>query len=400
MADTTIPPADPDHGATTERVAPWRARHHGSHPPSDDGERAVVRGWRGRAARLAALPSRRGILGIAKSRQADAICGAAFRSRSLATLFLGTKNMDVAQNVFHTGFMRINNLIRVCAQRLRESRSEGNIKILSFGCSVGDEVGTLLCYFPKSEIYACDIDKRLVAICRRSFISGGPAEVFFSNEKNIAAHGPYDLIVASAVLCRNPAPKNYAEEFPFSRFDTILSFFDAHLRGGGIIAIPNTGYLFSESSICKDYRAIRSDVGVGASFVNVYRKDGSIFLRQEPSYGSHILSRHGSWSFDDDESVFDFMFEKTPGAKQPIFLQLSPVPADLKIESTYIRRNIDYSPKTIHENSVIMEQKIDILSDPSGKICGYATSIGWSSFVREGMYHRSTPPWFVPVHVR
>lgn len=308
--------------------------------------------------------------------------------------------MDVAQNVFHTGFLRINNLIQVCARRLGESRSEESIKILSFGCSVGDEVASLRYWFPKSEIYACDIDKRLVSICRRTFTSAGPTEVFFSNEKNITAHGPYDLIVASAVLCRNPAPNNYAEEFPFSQFDDILSLFDSNLRDGGIIAIPNTGYPFSESSICKDYRAIRSDVGVGVSFVNVYRKDGSIFLKQEPSYGSHIFSRHGSWNFDDDESVFDFMFEKTSAVKQPIFLQISPVPADLEVKSTCVRRNTDYSPKGIHKNSVIVEQKIDILSDASGRSCGYATSIGWSSFVREGMYHRSTPPWFVPVHVR
>jgi len=301
--------------------------------------------------------------------------------------------VDIFQNVFHTSFLRNANLLKTCAQRLSKSQSREEFNILSFGCSVGDEIASIRLFFPKSRISGCDINTNLLAICKSSFDDDNLL-LFESNSKNISDNGPYDLIVASAVLCRNPSPKDYSSVFPFSRFDDILGTFTECLADGGILAIPNAGYLFQESSVYSQYVPIRSDIMFSTTFVDVFRKDGSIFLKQEQSYGEFVYSRHGAWNFLDDESAFDCVFQKSATRAAPVFMRMRPAPDGLNITSTMIRKNVDYCPMKVGDNFVTVEKRINTLSDTSDRVRGYSISVGWRSFLFDGMFRREHPVWF------
>ena len=59
-----------------------------------------------------------------------------------------------------------------------------DLKILSYGCSTGEEVLTLRQYFPNAHIIGADINKHSLAICRKlpvdekiTFIYSTPSEI-------------------------------------------------------------------------------------------------------------------------------------------------------------------------------------------------------------------------------
>jgi len=301
------------------------------------------------------------------------------------------KIMSPAQDVFHTSFLRIESILQTCAKRLSKHRNPASIKILSFGCSIGDELASIKLVFPQAKIFGCDVNKRLLDICKKSF--GEYISLFESSRVNIVNNGPYDLIVASAVLCRNPTPKDYAKAFPFSQFDDIVGLFDECLSENGIIAIPNSGYLFSDSSQYNKYTPIRSDVVHGSTFVDVFHKNGSVFLKQERSYGINIYSKHGDWRGMDEESAFDCIFEKSSGVKSPISFTITRVPGGLTSIATLKRQNIDYCPIEIRGNIIVTEHTFDIMADEAGSACGFALKIGWSSFFCSEIYRRPFVVW-------
>jgi hypothetical protein len=294
--------------------------------------------------------------------------------------------MDAIQTYFRTAFLRNHSVFQAANRRLLQKKPHKDLRLLSFGCSVGDEIATMRTFFPEAEIFACDVQESLLDIARASF-QDDRIHVFRSTPENIRSNGPYDLIIASAVLCVNPSPPDYARAFPFARYDGIVAMFDECLADDGILAMPNAGYLFLESSVYDRYRPVRSDIMHGTTFVDVFRNDGTIFLKQQPSYGRGIYSRHGEPIGADDEEVFDCLFEKTSGPREPVFEVFAPVPPDLGDAPRFTRRNIDYSPVAVPENVVVFEEKIAM--HPSG----FSTQIGWSSFTGPGMYYRPARTW-------
>lgn len=300
--------------------------------------------------------------------------------------------MNTIQNVFHTAFLRNRNVFRTCAQRFIEKNYRKDIRVLSFGCSIGDEIASIRYFFPNATIFGCDVNPRLLDICRIAL--GDGVALFESNRADIVGNGPYDLIIASAVLCRNPSPRDYAREFPFSKFEDILGLFDECLAIGGMIAMPNAGYLFSDSHVCPHYTAVRSDIMYNSTFVDVFYRNGSVFLKQEAAYGAHVYSRHGVWEGVDDESVFDCVFEKSHEVTGPVFARLSRVPDGLLKIATMTRRNTDYCPMQTGDNFVVVEETVDIMANDDGDVVGHASSVGWRSFLRDDMHRRTNAAWF------
>lgn len=73
-------------------------------------------------------------------------------------------------------------------------------KILSFGCSTGEECASLSLYFPDAEIHGADINEDAIAEAQDKF----PQFRFMhSYYENLAMHGPYDAIFAMNVLHRS-----------------------------------------------------------------------------------------------------------------------------------------------------------------------------------------------------
>ena len=301
--------------------------------------------------------------------------------------------MQAIQNVFHTSLFRINNLLETCWLRFSQTERAQPKKILSFGCSIGDEVGSIRAFFPDAKIFGCESDPRLLEISRLTFQHDRDLTFFSSTFEDIAAHGPYDLIVASAVLCRNPAPANYGAAFSFAQFEDVLGRFDQSLSVGGLLILSNAGYRFSDSDLSIGYRALQSDIIPSNGFVDVFYKDASPYLKQERSYGIPIYSRHGNYAARDDEDIANCIFEKVidGGDTRPVQLFVRPVPASLEAHYTFVRRNVDYSPIPVTYDALVVEKTITLLRFEDGTSAGYSISTSWTSFGSDTVYQRKSP---------
>lgn len=119
-------------------------------------------------------------------------------------------------------------------------------RILSFGCSSGEECFTLAELFPEAEIVGVDIDYYSIQRARQNNKNN---KVFFHTE--LGATGNYDIITALMVLfsLERPVPKENWEE-------TIVKL-DQHLNEGGILSIYTSDYNFADTKIAEKYDIIR-----------------------------------------------------------------------------------------------------------------------------------------------
>lgn len=142
--------------------------------------------------------------------------------------------------------------------------------LLSFGSSTGEEAITLATmYFndTKFNLFGVDLDQESIDKAKASVASQDPkldsGKVTFFNGKDvdIREYGPYDAIFANSVLCyhgtRGVSPKSIVDKYPFADFEASLGYLDASLNVGGVLAIVNTNYHFSDvENLYKKYRPI------------------------------------------------------------------------------------------------------------------------------------------------
>jgi SAM-dependent methyltransferase len=139
------------------------------------------------------------------------------------------------------------------------------VRILSFGCSSGEEVLTLRRYFPSAVIVGAEINPDSLAACRRLSVDG-QIEFIESTYDNVSRSGPYDLIFCLAVLQRTPRKviegevRNLSAIYPFERFDRQLTEFDSYLKAEGILVLQYTHYLFHDATVAPGYRAVTTQV--------------------------------------------------------------------------------------------------------------------------------------------
>jgi hypothetical protein len=118
-------------------------------------------------------------------------------------------------------------------------------RILVFGCSTGEEIGTVYRFWPHADIYACDVQEDMIDATRRQYPA---ACVFPSNPSEVARHGPFDFIAANSVLCRNPLPAEaISTVIPFGRFDEYIALLTDNLVDGGMLMIFNSNYFVQDT---------------------------------------------------------------------------------------------------------------------------------------------------------
>ena len=141
----------------------------------------------------------------------------------------------------NTWYDRYPDIFQWCSEYFR-GRS---IRILSFGCSTGEEVITLRdMYFTDSKIHGVDIDQRVMTDWHRLINEN----VEFSGEIS----GVYDLVFCLSVLCR--AGDNWDNKY-FVDFDRQLVYIDDHIKVGGLLSVYNSAFRLSDSSIYGHYEA-------------------------------------------------------------------------------------------------------------------------------------------------
>lgn len=125
---------------------------------------------------------------------------------------------------------RINRFPKIF-ERVKAMRPDAR-RILSFGCSSGEEAFTLAELFPNAEIVGVDIQQYLLHTARRN--NKFPDRVFFHDE--LGGTGQYDLVFCLMVLfcIQNPIPKE--------EFIKTLTLVDRHVNSDGILTIYTAEY--------------------------------------------------------------------------------------------------------------------------------------------------------------
>lgn len=155
-------------------------------------------------------------------------------------------------------------------------------RILSFGCSTGEECASLRTYFPRAEIVGTDINRINLWRAGRRY-GGNGVRFVHADDKALAALAPFDAIFCLTVLrdTRLDKATSIRESYPFDRFDERVRFLDSLLRPGGLLVFYGNMYRFRDSSVAKDYETVplqHTPVGKNITFARDGSNDGLQYL--------------------------------------------------------------------------------------------------------------------------
>lgn len=165
--------------------------------------------------------------------------------------FWGKFNPKIHQTTAYTASNRYPNAFSTVRELMA---TQPDLKILSFGCSTGEEVVSLKTYFPSASIVGAELNENRLQQCRQK-INDASVTFIKSTDSNIQRYAPYDAIFAMAVLQRTPHKvdregiTNLTSIYKFSMFEDQVKKFDANLTVGGLIIIQNTQYRFKDTEI-------------------------------------------------------------------------------------------------------------------------------------------------------
>lgn len=120
-------------------------------------------------------------------------------------------------------------------------------RILSFGCSTGEEVFTLSNIFPESEIVGVDLDYWSINRARQS--NKNPKIHFHTH---VGGTGKYDLITCFMVLFALEKPIEY------ENWEEAIKIIDNVLNPNGLLMLYTSEYDLSASSVFHKYDVTRS----------------------------------------------------------------------------------------------------------------------------------------------
>jgi len=137
-----------------------------------------------------------------------------------------------------------------------------NPSVLSFGCADGYELNDLATkHFHHGRVVGCDIDLDAQRIANLCNVQPARVKIIGADPDLLAAHGPYDVIVAMAVLCRWPETRSMediSDYYPFSRFEEKIRQFIELLVPGGVLCVYNSNYRVVDSSLMAHLEVIKN----------------------------------------------------------------------------------------------------------------------------------------------
>jgi len=132
--------------------------------------------------------------------------------------------------------------------------ADSEVRILSFGCSTGDEVFSLRQYFPRAAIKGIDINPANIAACKRDARKGRDDAVAFDVASSTGSEpaGTYDAIFCMAVLrhgsLARPGVTCCDHLIRFSDFAATVADFNRCLKPGGFLAIVHSNFRFGDTA--------------------------------------------------------------------------------------------------------------------------------------------------------
>jgi SAM-dependent methyltransferase len=155
-------------------------------------------------------------------------------------------------------------LFEFAAAQLRDSEQEGarQPRLLSFGCSLGDEVFALREYLPQAVVKGIDVDPRNVATAVKRACANDLKGVEFAMAATTSGEAPesYDAIFCLAVLCLGDLTVRRAERcdpaLTFTNFERVVTDFHRCLRPGGWLWLHTTNFRFSDTAVAREFDVV------------------------------------------------------------------------------------------------------------------------------------------------
>lgn len=120
-------------------------------------------------------------------------------------------------------------------------------RILSFGCSTGEECQALAKTFPSAEIVGVDIDSYSIDRARRN--NKFKDRVFYQSD--VKATGKYDLVTCFMVLFALDSP------IPYERWESVIKIIDGTVAPNGLLMIYTSDHDFKAWPGFQNYEIVR-----------------------------------------------------------------------------------------------------------------------------------------------
>lgn len=138
------------------------------------------------------------------------------------------------------------------------------VRLLSFGCSTGEEVFSLREYFPTAQIRGLDINPLNIAVCRRRRRRAGDRRVSFAVAGSVERErtASYDAIYCMAVLRHGDLTKSGAlrcdHRLTFDAFERTVAGLARCVKHGGLLIIHYSNFRFCDSVVSPDFEPVLS----------------------------------------------------------------------------------------------------------------------------------------------
>lgn len=142
-------------------------------------------------------------------------------------------------------------LFAACQPLVRNHHSS---RILSYGCSTGEEVLSLRRLWPEATLVGCDINRISLEMARRQ---DQRSEYCFPEQLEGRFDGIFCLAVLQDPRSRGEHVTSIADHYPYSKFVAILLRLDSLLEVGGFLILDHTNYRFEDSPLMPRYVAMR-----------------------------------------------------------------------------------------------------------------------------------------------
>ena len=141
---------------------------------------------------------------------------------------------------------------------------DNELRILSFGCSTGEEAVSLRRYFPRAIIKGIDINPGNITRARKHVRRRPDAALQFEVADSTGAEkvSSYDAIFCMAVLRHGTlgasGVTNCEQLLPFAAFARAVEDFARCLKPGGLLIIRHSNFRFSDAPISKHFEVTLS----------------------------------------------------------------------------------------------------------------------------------------------